>query len=165
MGRLKTFRKYVIWIILFYIFTMLLTYIGFNSTYKDIETKADLPNQTKVDVAQSTKVNGRIFGEVTSSEENDLNGKYIKVQIYNRRDALVGVKYLKIEDTKINEPKKFIVYFQAENIESYEIDIVDDDADLQKEIQLSLEKFKDIFTDKDLAKSTVWALVLWAIFY
>ena len=51
-------------------------------------------------------------------------------------EFMAGVYKIKDKDTKINEPKKFIVYFQAENIESYEIDIVDDDADLQKEIQL-----------------------------
>ena len=116
MDRIKTFGKYVIWIILFYLFTMLMTYIGFNSAYRNMEQETDLPKQIKIDVAQSTKVNGRIFGEVTSTEENDLNGKYIKVQIFNRRDALVGTKYLKIEDAKINEPKKFVVYFTAENI-------------------------------------------------
>ena len=79
MGRLKTFGKYILWIILFYLFTMLMTYIGFNSAYQNMEQEVDFPKQVKVDVAQSTKVNGRIFGEVTSTEENDLNGKYIKI--------------------------------------------------------------------------------------
>lgn len=165
MGRLKTFRKYVLWIILFYLFTMLMTYVGFNSTYKNIEQKSDIPAQTKIDIAQSTKVNGRIFGEVTSTEENDLNGKYIKVQIYNRKDALVGIKYLKIEDTKINEPKKFVVYFNAENIESYEIDIIEDSEELQREIKSVKEMFQDVFSDKQLAKSMVWAWVLWTLLY
>ena len=83
MGRLKTFRKYIIWIVAFYLFSMLITYVGLNSTYKDISTSNELSNQVKVDIAQATKVNGRIYGEVTNSEENNLNGKYIKVKIYD----------------------------------------------------------------------------------
>ena len=165
MGRLETFRKYIIWIILFYLFTMLMTYIGFNSSYKNIESDVEIPSQTKIDIAQSTKVNGRIFGEVTSTEENDLNGKCIKVQIFNRRDALVGTKYLKIEDVKINEPKKFVVYFTAENVEKYKIEILEDSEELQNDIKSVSEMFKDVFTDKELSKSLVWAFVLWAIFY
>ena len=65
MGRLKTFRKYIIWIILFYLFTMLMTYIGFNSSYKNIESDVETPSQTKIDIAQSTKVNGRIVQKKT----------------------------------------------------------------------------------------------------
>ena len=165
MGRLKTFGKYILWIILFYLFTMLMTYIGFNSAYQNMEQEVDLPKQTKVDVAQSTKVNGRIFGEVTSTEENDLNGKYIKIQIYNNRDELVGVKYLKMEDLKTNEPKKFVAYFTAENVGSYSIDIVDDSAELPNEMKSFSEIFKGVFTDKELTKALVWAYVLWALLY
>ncbi len=165
MGRLKTFRKYIIWIILFYLFTMLMTYIGFNSTYKNMENDVEIPAQMKIDIAQSTKVNGRIFGEVTSTEGNDLNGKYIKIQIYDRRDELVGAKYLKIEDTKINEPKKFVAYFTAENVEKYSVEILDDSEEVQNDIKSISEIFKGVFTDKELAKCLVWAFVLWAILY
>ena len=165
MERLKTFRKYIIWIILFYLFTMLMTYIGLNSTYKEMEKNTETPSQVKIDIAQSTKVNGRIFGEITSTEENDLNGKYIKIQIYDRRNELIGAKYLKIEDVKINEPKKFVSYFTAENVESYSVDIVDDSTELQNEIKSMAELFKGVFTEKELTKSLVWAYVLWALLY
>ena len=165
MDRIKTFGKYVIWIILFYLFTMLMTYIGFNSTYRNMEQETDLPKQIKIDVAQSTKVNGRIFGEVTTTEENDLNGKYIKIKIYDRRDELVGVKNLKMQDLNINEPKKFIAYFTAENVKTYSIDIVEDNAELQNEIQSLSDTLKGVFKDKELTKSLVWAYVLWALLY
>lgn len=165
MGRLKTFRKYIIWIVAFYLFTMLITYVGLNSTYKDISTSNELSDQVKVDIAQATKVNGRIYGEVTSSEENNLNGKYIKVKIYDKKGELRGEKFLKIENTEINVPKKFMVYFTTENIESYSVDIVDDSEETQTEIKSVAELFKDVFTDKELGKSVIIAFVLWAIFY
>ena len=165
MGRLKTFRKYIIWIVAFYLFSMLITYVGLNSTYKDIKTSNELADQVKVDIAQATKVNGRIYGEVTSSEENNLNGKYIKVKIYDKKEELRGEKFLKIENTEINVPKKFMVYFTSENIESYSVDIVDDSEETQTEIKSVAELFKDVFTDKELGKSVIIAFVLWAIFY
>ena len=165
MGRLKTFRKYIIWIVAFYLFTMLITYVGLNSTYKDISTSNELSDQVKVDIAQATKVNGRIYGEVTNSEENNLNGKYLKVKIYDKKGELRGEKFLKIENTEINVPKKFMVYFTSENIESYSVDIVDDSEETQTEIKSVAELFKDVFTDKELGKSVIIAFVLWAIFY
>lgn len=165
MGRLKTFRKYIIWIVAFYLFSMLITYVGLNSTYKDIKTSNELSDQVKVDIAQATKVNGRIYGEVTSSEENNLNGKYIKVKIYDKKGELRGEKFLKIENTEINVPKKFMVYFTSENIASYSVDIVEDSEETQTEIKSVAELFKDVFTDKELGKSVIMAFVLWAIFY
>ena len=72
---------------------------------------------------------------------------------------------LKIEDAKINEPKKFVVYFTAENVEKYKIEILEDSEELQKDIKSASEMFKDVFTDKELSKSLIWAFVLWAIFY
>ena len=165
MGEIKKFAKYVVMIIVFYLFTMLMTYVGFNSTYQNIEQNTVTPEQIKIDVAQATKVNGRIFGEVTSTQENNLEGKYIKIQIYDRRDELVGVKYLKIENTNVDEPKKFVTYFTADNVKSYDIYVVEDSENLQDEIKSVAELFKGVFKEKELAKSLVWSFVLWGIFF
>lgn len=160
MGRLKTFRKYILWIIGFYIFTMFCTYVGLNATYEDITAKQDIPTQMEIKLAQATKVNGRIYGEVTSTQENDLNGKYIKVEIYNKSDILTATKYLKIENTNYNEPKKFAVNFTAESIESYTIDIVDDSQKVEEEAARSEELFGDIFTKESLRTIVIIGLIL-----
>ena len=165
MGRLKKFRKYIIWIVAFYLFSMLITYVGLNSTYKDIGTNNELSNQVKVDIAQATKVNGRIYGEVTNSEENNLNGKYLKVKIYDKKGELRGEKFLKIENTEIGVPKKFMVYFTSEDIASYSVDIIDDSEETQAEIKSVSELFKNVFTDKELGKSVIMAFALWALLY
>ena len=82
MSRLKTFAKYVVWIILFWILSDILIYYGINSTYKDIKNKTEIPNQVEVKEAEATKVNGRINGKVVNNEENDLSGKYLKIDLY-----------------------------------------------------------------------------------
>lgn len=160
MDRLKTFRKYIIWIIAFYIFTMICTYVGLNATYKDMNKIGTEPNQLTVDIAQATSVNGRIYGKITSNEENNLEGKYIKVQIYTKKGNLAGCKYLKIEDTKLNEPKKFAVTFTAENIGFYKIEIIDDSEETQKEAIKVRDLYKDIFTDEELKMYAIVTLVL-----
>lgn len=164
MNRIKTFTKYVLWIIAFYIFTMVCTYVGFNSTYKDIDYKGTLPNQVTINLAQSTKVNGRIYGEVTSTAENDLNGKYIKVRIYTEKGNLAGTKYLKIENTKLNEPKKFAVNFTAENINSYTLEILEDTEETQEELKKAIDLFGDKFTDEELKTYAIVTLVLTLMF-
>ena len=160
MGRIKTFAKYVLWVVGLYIFTMLCTYIGLNATYKNIHDIGELPNQVTILLAQATTVNGRIYGEVTSTEQNNLNGKYIKVGIYTKTGNFAGTKYLKIEDTKINEPKKFAVYFTAENIESYTIEVLEATEETEKDVQNAMDLFQDTFTNEELKTYAIVTLIL-----
>ena len=159
MGRLKTFRTYIIWIVAFYIFSSVMIYIGLNATYKNILQKGNLPEQVNVDLAQATKVNGRIYGEVTSTIKNDLNGKYIKLEIYDKDVEVVGQKYLKIEGTNINEPKRFKVNFVTDGVKSYKIEILDDTPELQEEIERAKSLREKVFTDEEVKGLTVILLI------
>ena len=159
MGRLKTFRTYIIWIVAFYIFSSVMIYIGLNATYKNILQKGNLPEQVNVDLAQATKVNGRIYGEVTSTIKNDLNGKYIKVEIYDKDVEVVGQKYLKIEGTNINEPKRFKVNFVTEGVKSYKIEILDDTPELQEQIEKAKSLWENVFTSEEVKGFTVILLI------
>ncbi|MCF0125046.1 MAG: hypothetical protein HUJ68_04705, partial [Clostridia bacterium] len=42
MSRMKTFFKYAMWIILFFVFSELITYVGLNSSYKNIDRKDNI---------------------------------------------------------------------------------------------------------------------------
>ena len=164
MDRLKTFGKYILWIVGFYIFSLVLTYIGFNATYKNIHSVNKIPEQINIVLAQSTKVNGRIYGEVTSTEDNDLNGKYIKVQIYTRYNNFAGTRYLKIENTEPNVPKKFAVNFKAENIKYYTVEIIDEDEQSAEEIEKIENLYKDIFTKEEIKTYVIAWLVIKLLF-
>lgn len=164
MDRLKTFGKYILWLILFYIFTYICTFIGFNATYKSITSSANIPNQIIIDVSQSTKVNGRIFGKIINNKNMDLNGKYIKCDIFDRNNNLAGTKYLKIENLESEEEKKFAIYFTADNIKSYNIDIVEDSTKIQNEKKGADELFKGKFTTEDLKTYAIIALLFRLIF-
>ena len=157
MDRLKVLGKYAIWVIVFYLFSSLIIYIGLNSRYKNIDNTGEIPGGVKINLAQATAVNGRILGEVKSTEDNNLNGKYLKVDIFSKNNELMGTKYLKLEDINLNEPKKFAVYYQAQNIKNYKIDIKEYNEDLEQDMIKIRERYKKIFRDDDVP---LWLIVL-----
>lgn len=124
MDRMKTFLKYALWVIGFFILSEFLINVGLNSTYKDIERR-DANSQVSIYQAQATLVNGRIKGIVTNSEPEELNGKYICINFYSRRDVFLGRKYIQVENLEENESKPFEAYFKLKDVSSYEVSIVD----------------------------------------
>ena len=164
MDRLKTFRKYILWIIGFYLFSTIIIYVGLNATYRNINYREDLPEGISINLSQATKVNGRIYGEVISSEQNNLEGKYIRVDIFSKKGENVGSKYIKIENTKIDEPKKFAVFFTADNIKYYTVDILDDTEEVRNQCDLAKTLYGDMFTEDDLKAITIITLILGLVY-
>ena len=163
MDRMKTFRKYFLWFIGLYLFSMIFIYVGLNASYKNINGVVENNKAIKVNLNQATLVNGRILGEVTSTEENNLNGKFLKVDIFSKKDELIGTKYLKIQDLKNNESKKFAVYFSAKGVDHYTIDLVDSSEEIEKESVRARDLYKDIFISEDLKFYSIVGLILYAM--
>ncbi len=123
MDRLKTFAKYAIWIILFWIFSDILIYVGLNTTYKDMQNIGTIPTGIQVSQIQSTKVNGRIK---LSIENEELSGKYIKIDLYSDMGNVLGTQYIEIGNISKDETKNIETYFKISDIKAYEISIVDE---------------------------------------
>lgn len=145
MSRLKTFLKYIIWVILFFILSEFLINVSLNANYRDIKRK-DSTKEVQITQAQATLVNGRIKGTITNSEEDYLTGKYVRIDFYSKRDNLVGTKYIQIETTEATKTQEFKAYFELNDITSYEISIVDEKT--TGEIKLITEEWTkaQIFT-------------------
>lgn len=138
MKRMKTFGKYVLWIVLFYIFSNFLIFFGVNSTYKNINIKGTVPEQVKVNVAEATLVNGRIKGAITNSE--NISDKYVKLNFYSDTGSLAGIKYIKVSECENNN---FEFYFRLNYIESYSVELVDEASDIEKyEEYFSWEEYR-----------------------
>lgn len=127
MDRLKTFVKYALWALGLYIFTAILVFVGFNLNYKDIQCNNAMPEQISIEKAEVTSKSGRIYGYVSNIKENNVNGKYIKVEIYNTDNEKDEIQYLKIDDVKYGEKKMFKVFFKTDNAKYCDINIVDND--------------------------------------
>ena len=155
MDRMKTFLKYALWVIGFFILSEFLINVGLNSTYKDIERR-DANSQVSIYQAQATLVNGRIKGIVTNSEPEQLNGKYICIDFYSKRDVFLGRKYIQVENLGENESKPFEAYFKLKDVASYEVSIVDNKE--EGEIELIP---KDLSKPEVVVATIFTLLILW----
>lgn len=155
MSTLKQFAKYIIWIILFWILSDILIYYGLNSTYKDITNKGDNLSQVIVNSAEATKVNGRIIGKISNTEESDLSEKYLKINLYAESGNLLATEYVEIGKLRANEVKSFESYFKMQDVKSYDINIVD-----EKE-----ENTNGVFMTEDMTEIGVLALLTYMIFF
>lgn len=155
MKRLKTFAKYAIWIILFWILSDILIYYGVNSTYKDIKNKNEIPSQVTIKNAEATKVNGRIKGTVANSEESDLSGKYLKIDLYANSGNLLATEYEEIGNLRTNEVKSFETYFKMQDVKEYTVSIVDEKAE---------EATTGVFMTEDMKNTGVLLLLTYMLF-
>lgn len=146
MGRMKTFLKYIIWIVLFWIFSDILINAGLNTTYKNMDNRGELPSGIEVVQMQSTKVNGRIKLKVSNQE---FSGKFLKIDLYSENNRLMATKYIEIGNISENQIKSFETYFKITDVKAYEISVVD-------------EKGEDTegFMDNALSAMTVFMLAI-----
>ena len=120
MSRMKTFFKYAMWVILFFIFSEIMININLETAYRNIGRKDNLP-QVTIYQAQATKVNGRIKGTIKNQDENKIESKYIKVDFYSERDVLLGTKYIDVFAMRENETQDLELYFKLQNVDYYEM--------------------------------------------
>lgn len=124
MEAFETKIKVIIWVLILvgvYVLSDFLIYVGINSTYKDIQ-RQDQNSQIVVYQADATYVNGRIRGMIKDIKE--IQGKYLKIELYTKRDVLVGKSYIEIKDKEDFETQPFEVLFRANDVAYYKIDTV-----------------------------------------
>ena len=133
MSRLKTFLKYVIWIVVFAVLSELLINASLKSSYADI-TRKDTTAQVEITQAQATLVNGKIKGTIKDDRKDSLTGKYVEIKLYSSRDNEVGKRYIQIQTTDVNQTQDFNFYFEKNDVKSYEISIVNEKEEGEREI-------------------------------
>ena len=129
MSTLKRFLKYIIWLVLFFIFSEFLINVGLASSYKPLERK-DSFEQVVIQDAESTLVNGKIIGTINNPAE--IDGKYLRIDIYSERNMLIGTRYIDLE--KATSSQEFKVFYELEDSTSYEISIVNEKTDQELKI-------------------------------
>ena len=133
MSRLKTFLKYVIWIVVFAVLSELLINESLKSSYADI-TRKDTTAQVEITQAQATLVNGKIKGTIKDDRKDSLTGKYLEIKLYSSRDNEVGKRYIQIQTTDVNQTQDFNFYFEKNDVKSYKISIVNEKEEGELEI-------------------------------
>lgn len=117
-------QKIITWILILvgvFIFSDFLINVGLNSTYKDIQ-REDENSQIVVYQADATYVNGRIRGIIKNTKQ--IQDKYLKIELYSKRDVLVGKSYIEIKNIENNETQPFELLFKATDVASYKMETV-----------------------------------------
>lgn len=168
MDTLKKFAKYIIWIVLFYFFSNIVIFVGLNSNYDSIKSSGNNPSQVQIEQAEATLVNGRIKGKIKNDGEEDLNGKYMRVDLYSPRNVLLGTEYLAISDLPKGETDDFEVFFKAKDVDHYDISFTDKPESIvgetdenDKGLKALFKKFKinTEFMDRKLSGGEILILV------
>lgn len=149
MSRMKTFAKYAIWLILFWILSDILIYLGINSTYKDINKKGEIPTGIEVVEMQATTVNGRTKMKINNA---NLSGKFLKIDLYSSTGVNLGTQYLEIGKVRENQSKEIETYFKISEVKSYEITVVEE-----------MGKSTEGFMDTALSGLTVLGILIKAL--
>lgn len=157
---MSTPQKIITWIAILvgvFILSDFLIYVGLNSTYKDI-ARADNNSQIVVYQADATYVNGRIRGIIKNT--SDIKDKYLKIELYSKRDVLLGKSYIEIKDTQNNNDNKeqpFELLFRAKDVVSYKIETVK-----EKEPGTELEIIPKEWTKPEILLATALTfLIFW----
>lgn len=155
MDRMKTFFKYALWIILFYIFSNLMIYLNLETTYQNIGRKDNL-SQVTVYQAQATKINGRIKGTVYNNSENKIKNNYLRIDLYSERDNYLGSKYIDVSNMRDNETRKFEIYFKVQDVDYYEMKYTDEKGEGELP-----EMLKDLTKEQVFFGTFLTFLIFW----
>ena len=157
MDRMKTFFKYALWIILFFIFSEIMINLNLDSTYQTIGGKSKL-EQVSIYQADATKVNGRMKGTIKNDIDNKIDKKFLRIDFYSERDVLLGSKYIDVSDMKDDETRDFETYFKIQDVDYYNMQFTD-----EKE-EGSLE-FPELFKDMTKRETLLSLLLVYIIIH
>lgn len=154
MKKMKTYFGWFMFLILFFIISEVIINVALNSSYKNLSRK-DTTEGVNVYQAEATYVNGRIRGIVENTGKPDIQGKFLKVDIYSERDVKLGTKYIELNDLKEGDNKTFEVFYKFQNTSYYNISIVDE----QEQVDDSG------FLINDLTKRKIMTLIIAAVIF
>ena len=155
MDRMKTFLKYALWLILFYIFSNLMIYLNIETTYQNIGRKDNI-EQVTVYQAQATKINGRIKGNIYNKAENKIKNNYLRIDLYSERDNYLGSKYIDVSNMRDNETREFEIYFKVQDVDYYEMKYTDEKGEGELP-----EMLKDLTKEQVFFGTFLTFLIFW----
>lgn len=143
MGRLKTFRIWLILFVLFYLFVDFISFVGLKMMLKDLNEYEILVESPKIEIieAKGTYANGYIKGTLTNNTNSIIENKYIKLDVYSERNVNLGTEYIEIEKLDLAKTMDFEVKYSYTDVSKYKIDVVDTKPEQVTEIKLD-EKTK-----------------------
>ena len=127
MSRMKTFFKYLLLVILFYVLSNVMINALLKVSYSDINDYQINVNEVYVDVteAKASKRNGYIHGIVKNNNSIAVENKYLKITMISKYENVLGEKYVRIDNLEPAQLRKFEVEFDYDNVKKFRIEMTD----------------------------------------
>lgn len=154
MSRMKTFFKYFLIFILFFVFSNLMINAFFRISYKKIDKYKIEVNELFVDVteAKATSRNGYINGIIKNKNEDAIENKYLKISFLSKNEKVLGEKYIKIDRIESNQLRKFEVKFDYDNVKTFKIELTDTKPEEVDFLELVKNNAQDLLNETILNK-------------
>lgn len=145
MDRMKTFGLLALATLLFFLFSNIMINVAIKSSYAPMDTYITLRDNVKVDIkeAKATYANGYVGGKITNNGETKQKA-YIKIDLYSKRDVLLGTKYVTLEDWKQEETKDFRMGFRFTDTDYCRVSVVDEIPEQVQPQQLISQELKGV---------------------
>ena len=126
MSKLKTYFKYILLLVVLFIFVSIVSKLLIISMYKpkDCTVLFDSPKIEIID-SKATNANGYIYGCITNTTVSTIENKYIKLDCYSEYDNNINTGYAQIFKLEPDESQYFIIKYRCEGTERVEISMSD----------------------------------------
>lgn len=127
MDRMKTFFKYFLFLVLFYIFSNLMINAFLKVSFSELTNYEINTEPLFVDVtsAEASNRNGYINGIIKNNTDSVIENKYLKFSMLSKHGKTLGEKYVKVDKIDANQLLKYEVEFDFDNVKSFKIEITD----------------------------------------
>lgn len=127
MNRMKTFFKYILALVLLFVFSNLVINGLLKNSYTKIKDYEIDVNGLYVDVteAKASSWSGSVKGIVKNNTEQSVENKYLKISMLSKSKKMIGEKYVKIDKIEPGQVKKYDVSFDYDNVKSFKIELTD----------------------------------------
>lgn len=172
MDRMKTFFKYIIWLVGFFILSLLLENGLLYSMYSKIDGELNgyyevTQNSLSFEniSAKACNINGYIKFDLKNTTGYEISKAYMKIDLYNEVGRLADTQYAEIRSLGIDEIQSYNMKFKANNIENFKISIISQKPDLSNIISILGWEFDvtNVF-GFDLSNYTIFGVKLTDIF-
>ena len=150
MSRMKTFLKYLMIVIAFYVFSNIMINAFLKVSYVDMHDYEINVDQVFIDVseAKTSKRNGYIKGIVKNNTDVIVENKYLKFSMLSKNGNVLGKKYIRIDKIEPEQLRKFELKFEYDNVKSFKIEMTDTKPEEQDFIELIKSNAKDLYNLK-----------------
>lgn len=139
MSTMTSFRNYFVWIIAFFVISVILENALINDMYQPImgsangnvtfTGKLNTDLEVTVEDARATNMNGYLLIKVKNITGHYIDKCCAKIQLYTDRNVLASTKYVDISNFDVNQIKEFKINFKGNEIGSYAVTLQEDSPD------------------------------------